>query len=379
MLDIPIALVSLLAMLAYARYLDARRARDAALFAVLASTGMLIKGNAGCLALLPPFALLIGRRFELLRTPMFWLPVPIVAVLALPWYVATYSLVAAGYRHTWGVAYTTQATIENATALLLSLGPLLLAASIGGAIAVVVAPRGRLVDSVGICAASLAASVWVFQSLVPAATQDRYLEPMLPPLLILAGTAVRWLADTMQLHLTPLVPRSAPALAGSVVAIGIIASIAPGAAVPTAKLELGFIHAAPEAWRMASRRNPVVLVVAGTGAEGAAVAEIALNDPQRPSLFAIRGSRLLGAGGYNSFEYMPRFHTAEEVMAAVDDYRIPLVLFRMDGNQSEWEHVRQVADAVKRFPDRWESVYRIDQDGVPVVLYRVRRQRRLRC
>ena len=294
-----------------------------------------------------------------------------MAVLALPWYIATYSIVSAGYRHTWGIAYTSQATIENATALLLSLGPLLLAASIGGAIAVAIAPRSRLVDSVGICAASLAAAVWVFQSLVPAATQDRYLEPMLPPLLILAGTALRWLAGAMQLHLTPLVPRSAPALAGSVVAIGTIASIAPGATVPTRKLELGFMRAAPEVWRVVSRRNPVVLVVAGTGAEGAAVAEIALNDPQRPSLFAIRGSRLLGGGGYNSFEYTPRFHTPAEVMVAVDDYHIPLVLFRMDGNQSEWEHVRQVADAVERFPDRWEPIYRIDQGGVPVVLYRV--------
>jgi hypothetical protein len=175
----------------------------------------------------------------------------------------------------------------------------------------------------------------------------------------------------MQLHLIPLVPRSAPGLAGSAVAIGTIASIAPGAAVPTARLKLGFIRAAPEVWRVVSRRNPAVLVVAGTGAEGAAVAEIALNDPQRPSLFAIRGSRLLGAGGYNSFEYMPRFHTPGEVMDAVDDYHIPLVLFRMDGNQSEWEHVRQVADAVERFPDRWELIYRTDKGGVPLTLYRV--------
>jgi hypothetical protein len=142
--------------------------------------------------------------------------------------------------------------------------------------------------------------------------------------------------------------------------------------VPTVKLELGYINATPEVWRAVSQRNPVVLVVAGTGAEGAAVAEIASNDPKRPSMFAVRGSRLLGAGGYNSFEYVPRFHTPAEVMATIDDYHIPLVLFRMDGDRSEWEHVRQVADAVNRYPDQWEQICRIDEGGVPVMLYRVR-------
>lgn len=370
MLDAPITLLTLLAALAYGHYMEATRARDAVSFALLAVAGLLIKGNAGCLALLPPLAVLISRRFDLLRRPSFWLPVPIVGCLAVPWYLLTYPLISQGFRYAWGLHYIAGATWDNSAALLAAIGPLLLAAGLCGWVAVVWSAHRPKADQVMTCVAALFAAVWIFQSVVPADIQDRYLEPALPPLLILAGAALRYVVDRMGGRLPALGRISA--LATPLLVIVLAASMIPSVLSVTPKTGLGFTEAAPLAWQQAEPHNPVVLVVARQIAEDLAVAELAMHDPHCPSLFAVRGSRLLGGGGYNNWDYKPRFDTAAEVMAAIDAYHIPLVLFRTDGSPGEWAHVRQVAEAMKLYPDRWEVVDRIEGHGPPVLLLRVR-------
>ncbi len=371
MLDAPIALFALLAALSYARYMAECRARDAIWFALFASAGLLIKGNAACLALLPPLAVLIGRRFDLLRRPSFWLPLPIVGCIAVPWYLFTYPLVSQGFRYSWGLAYVVVATRENATALLHATGPILLAAGLFGCVAVVWSAHRRQADYVMTCTASLLVATWVFVSVVPAAIQDRYLEPAIPPLLILAGAALRFVVDWSQSRL-PVRVGPLRALAIPLLAVVLAGSIVPAAADMEPKAELGFTHAAQQVWQQVNARNPVVLVVARQIAESSAVAELALHDPHCPSLFAVRGSRLLGGGGYNNQDYRPRFTTPEQVMAAIDEFRIPLVLFRSDGGADEWAHVRQIAEAIRLYPNRWEVVDRIEAPGAPVLVLRVR-------
>ena len=370
MLDAPITMLTLLAALAYARYMETTRVRDAVSFALLAVAGLLMKGNAGCLALLPPLAILISWQFDLLRRPSFWLPVLIAGCLAIPWYLLTYSLVSQGFRYAWGLHYVAGAIRDNSTALLAAVGPLLLAAGLCGWVAVVWSAHRPKADLVMTCLAALFAAVWIFQSVVPADIQDRYLEPGLPPLLILAGAAIRYVIDRTWRRLPAAL--GTRALAATMLAIALVASMIPSVVSVPPKAELGFTKAAALVWQQVDPHNPAALVVAGKIDEELAMAELAMHDPHRPSLFAIRGSRLLGGGGYNNSDYEPRFDTATEVMAAIDAYRIPLVLFRSGGSAGEWKHVRQVAEAMKLYPDRWEVVDRIEGHGPPILLLRVR-------
>ena len=371
MLDAPITMLTLLAALAYARYMETTRVSDAVSFALLAVAGLLMKGNAGCLALLPPLAVLISRQFDLLRRPSFWLPVPIVGCIAIPWYLLTYSLISQGFRYAWGLHYVVEATRDNSTALLAAIGPLLLAAGLCGWVAVVWSAHRPKADQVMTCLAAVFAAVWIFQSVVPADIQDRYLEPGLPPLLILAGATLRYVIDHMWGRLPAVLVRRR-ALTTTVLVILLVASMLPSVVSMPPKVELGFTKAAAQVWQQVDPHNPVALVVAGQIGEESAVAELAMHDPHCPSLFAIRGSRLLGGGGYNNSDYQPRFDTVAEVMAAIDAYQIPLVLFRSDNSAGEWKHVSQVAEAMKLYPDRWEVVDRIEGHGPPVLLLRVR-------
>src|SRR5262249_7452218 len=82
--------------------------------------------------------------------------------------------------------------------------------------------------------------------------------------------------------------------------------------------------------------------------------------------------RLLGGGGYNDEEYVPKFHTAAEVMAAIDDYSIPLVLVSAPNDDRQWAQLRQIAQARQLYPDRWELIYRDVHASPEVLLVRIR-------
>ena len=124
-------------------------------------------------------------------------------------------------------------------------------------------------------------------------------------------------------------------------------SLVPGAlSIPHAQAD-GMRTAAQQIWRNASASNPSVLIATDPPGEAEAIAEIAMDDPHRPSLFAVRGSRLLGGGGYNNGDYQPRFADPARVMQAIDQYAIPFVLFRSTGAPGEWAHLEQLR-AVRR-------------------------------
>ena len=215
--------------------------------------------------------------------------------------------------------------------------------------------------------AALFLSVWIFQTLVPAALQDRYLVPLLPPLFLLALRGIE-ISAIFAAKRVPIVARSNRSVTASLVLI-VAATMMPAALAVQAKQHVGYVEAAQTVWSHRIAANPSVLIVTNNSGEGTAIAELAMLDPARPSLFAVRGSRLLGGGGYNAQDYLPRFQTLEQVMEAIDSYNIPLVLIRPDPSAAAWAHIGQVVEAQHLYPERWELLYH-GASGISV--YRLR-------
>jgi hypothetical protein len=342
------------------------------LFALLASAALMVKGNGAALALLPPLAILIGRRFYMLRQWSFWIPIPIVAVLAGPWYVLTYGLIEAGFRYSFGFDYAQTALAANSRIIIAAVGPLLVAAGIIGFLRVVAAPPARRGGDALVGAAALLAAVFLFQCLVPAGIQDRYLAPALPPLLILALFGLDWVALGLAEfwgRKTGRVPAAA-AVRAVALALGAL-SFLPSAVDFEGVPQLGFREAAREMWRDRIGDNPAVLVAADGSFEEAAIAALASLDPHRPSLFAVRGARLLGGGGYNNADYLPRFRTPAEVMAEIDRFAIPYVMLHSSGGSAEWAHLHQLEEARKLYPERWRLIYRDAEHRPEVLIFRI--------
>ena len=364
MLDNVIALLCLLSLLSYRGYLDTGRMIYSFSFGLLAAVGLLIKGNAGCLALLPVFAILIGGNWKLALRWSYWLPALIVAVVAGPWYILTYAQISPGFRYHWGSEFVFVAVPSNAHIMIAAFGPLLFALGVAGFIAVLWRPRPSPANNLNVAAAALLAAVMTFQSIVPAAIQDRYLAPAMPPLTLLAAYAI-WLGVTRWFG-------ARRELSFAVVALLLCVSALPWVRDVPPKLRFGIIDAAKQVWAQRKSDNPSVLIVMDGAPEAAAIAELAMNDPARPSLFAVRGSRLLGGGGYNNQDYSPRFESPRDVMAAIDSYAIPLVLLRNVTGQNKWRHIDQVEQARARQPDRWELLYRTGPANATIDLYRIR-------
>jgi 4-amino-4-deoxy-L-arabinose transferase-like glycosyltransferase len=80
-------LLVIAAVLWWSRYLESQRWQHAAWFGVFAALAILTKQVALFLALVPPLTVLLTRRFGLLRRMHFWMPVPVVLALSLPWYL----------------------------------------------------------------------------------------------------------------------------------------------------------------------------------------------------------------------------------------------------------------------------------------------------
>jgi hypothetical protein len=266
--------------------------------------------------------------------------------------------------------------------LLAALGPVLLAAAGISLIGSVVTPRSRQGDPTLICAASLTAAVFLFQALVPVDLQERYLAPIVPPLLMLAAfgllRAAGWLAALLPGRISAGVK---PALARAIVIGLAVLTFLPAATQMDAVPRLGLIEAARQIWANRIADNPAVLIAADVDGEVALITELAMTDGHRPSLFAVRGFRLLGSGSsafdctdggvFTPKDCGPRFGSPAEAMAEIDRYAIPLVLIQTRRDGQKLEHLRQVQEAQRLFADRWKLLYEDTSHDPAVRLYRI--------
>jgi len=358
MLDVPVAFLTICAAYAYAEYLETESPWASGAFGLLAAAAILTKGNGALLALTPPLAVLATGRWDLLRRWSFWLPAGIVVVLTGPWYLVTYGQVSAGFRYAWGPAYSWVATVENTRVLVRDVAlPVLLLALLG----VVAAVRQRTEPrrTAALMLIVLLASVWIFQTIVPAAIQDRYLAPLIPPLVLLAALGGDVLVSRW----------SGPARAGAsaVVIAVLLAAALPAALAVEPRPTLGIRRMASLVWAEKPPANPVVLISAKARFEASAIAELAQADPHRPSLFAVRGSRLLGGGGYNRTDYVPKFATTGEVAGEIEQMRVPLVLYQDD--PGGWRHVAQVEQVRETAKPSWRLLGRAGTPASPISLY----------
>lgn len=358
MLDVPVAFMTICAAYAYTAYLESESPWASAAFGLFAAAAILTKGNGALLALTPPLAVLATGRWELLRRWSFWLPAVIVLVLAGPWTLFTYGQVAAGFRYAWGAAYSRVATIENTNILLRDVAaPVLILAVLG--VVAAVRDRGSPRRVAARMLIVMLASVWIFQTLVPAAIQDRYLAPLIPPVVLLAALG----ADLLTSRWSGRARAGANAVAAAVLLIAAL----PLALSMTPRPSLGIRELAALVWAEKPPTNPVVLISAKSSAEAATIAELAAADPHRPSLFAVRGSRLLGGGGYNRTDYVPKFASAGEVAGQIERMRVPLVLYQDD--PGGWRHVAQVEQVREAAHPGWRLLGRAGAHASAISLY----------
>ena len=297
MTDTAVALLSFWSVLALARFFDSGRYQDSILFGFLASCTMMTKYSGAYLALVPVLGVLIGRRWDLLRRPSFWLIPVTVAVLCAPWALYTRQYATAGIASfvksgfgTTVLQYLRLLTLESGVWLSI----LLLGGWICAGIYQAVSPAKANALILLLWVQPL--SVLIFQSMAPVGTETRYLIPALPPLIVLLGFGLTRL----------------PRWSGAAVLAATVAGCAvlwlPGFHRPTNQIR-GVVEAITG---KDSGVNQALVYVPSDG-EGQTIAEFAMRDARRPMRILARTNKLIAKMDWLGNDYTSYYQRPADI------------------------------------------------------------------
>jgi hypothetical protein len=360
------ALLEFLACLWFARYLRTGKSRDSIVFGVLASLAILAKPSGVALGLLPPIAVLLTRRFALLRSRAFWYPALIVLVIAGPWQVLEVRLLA-GMPRAWNPAWA----YPLASYLVRMIGVWVFPLVIVGVVGRLGWPAGREGSEIWISAAGLAIAAWVYHFALPVgAAEPRYMTAALPPALMFLAAGVHWAAERM--------PIGRPGIRAKAAVVWTIAAAVFATqtfAIPQ-KRHLGFQEAAEALLARPDLRDAVILTSSEADGEGLLISEIAMRE-KRPGHIILRASKVLGQSDWTSRRYRLLLGTTAEVMQYLD--KIPVGAVEVERGRVLYHtpHQQLLERTIHEHGGRFQLIgtYREPRGGASIDVYAVLGQR----
>jgi len=319
MTEIPITLFVMLATLAYGRFLDHERPMDAILFGLFAALGILTKGSVLSLALAVPLAVVFTRRFHLLTRRAFWLPVPIVLVLAGPWTFKFREQAKAGWEFPqpcW--EFTSKALSYYPAKLVLSVGATLFVLAMFGLLTKTSAMNRREPGSgKWVMAAAVLFSVVLAHFVIPCGYEPRHLIPALPALVMFIVAGAEALVQAVM-------PRMTAGKARTLVYGLALAAFFAGTFKIYQKGTFGLSPAAAMASEKAGEQRKLLISSDATG-EGIFIAEVAMNE-KRPGSTVRRASKMLASSSWSGAGYQAKFERDEDLIAALEKDGIQVVV-----------------------------------------------------
>ncbi len=361
MLEVPTALFSLAALWALGRYLERPGLRTTAWFSFAALAAIFTKGTGIALAPLPLLVVALTRRWKILRSGYFWLPLILAGAPAMLWF----TLAPDGLHQSVGLFAGLKSRWVRIPETLL-----------------------YWVFCVGIAGASLAALGFLRRARAAVAGTERslfwvsllvflpvtivlrvilgpweieYLLATIPPLMFFMCDGLTWIQSAM--------PRFRVAAAALAVAAFCATAIHNVLIMPP-KIHLGIDRVASDLATAPDYRNSRFLIVSDPLGEGVFISEVAVREP-RPGHTIERGSKLLAAESFMGDRYRARFTTVAEMMHFFDQG--PDRILILDGVRPSKEHQAKVRSMVAEFPDRWKLLGRYPRTGAPypIEVYRL--------
>ncbi len=311
------------ATLAWGRFLDGGRKRDAALFALLAAVAILTKGTGIALVLMCAFSLLASRRWRLLRTRALWMSGIGVAILAGPWtwFFRNEGTRVGGWVDNSGgfsLGFAQQAVPYYAVKLGLAVG---IAVAVVALVGLVTRCRfnGRWASLAG-----LVLGVYAFQCSVPVGLEARHIISATPALVMLA---IAGLFSFARLRVLAVAGGEQQRRERMWVLLLVLLTLAFSASEREQKGFTGFEALASEVLEKA-QPGARVLVSSDARGEGMFIAEIAMRD-HRPNLFIERASKSLVAAEGRTWDgrnLRTKFDEDEKLIAYLKEKKIAYIV-----------------------------------------------------
>jgi hypothetical protein len=351
MSDLLLTIFLLGAAMAWSSFMRNGKLLPSLAFGVLAAAAILTKGSGILLALLPPVAGVLSRRFDLLKNWRLWLaPVPVV-LFAAPWTVATLGISSEGWVFKSFSDYIKAAAVFFPPAFPKEFGfTLLVFAIIGLGIFVRKVVTKSLVDPLAICFAALGVSVAICYASIPAGVEERYLIPFVPLIFLAAGFGAEKAAKALR-------SRSRIGLPVPILTCAVMVAMAVerhevnpknyagmGSVLATIKTNLG------------EDEPPRVLISSDPRGEGALIAEAAFDRETPWHIF--RGSKSLATSDWIGRGYESEIDSPEKLTAFLHESNITAVVadqsiagkWRLPHHELLTESIRDNKASLRPFP-----------------------------
>ena len=372
MSDVLVALFALLAVLRFARFMETSRKTDAAWFGIFASLTILTKGTGLALAGVPIVALALTNRWKLLLKPAFWLPAAIVGPVCGPWYWLTrHMLQSTGEHPKSALHYIGFALHYYVTHFYRNLGFALLGLSVLGLVAHIVFCRRSTVRAKWATLAAFIVSICLLGCVVPVlpiggqtqvmGAEERFLVPAMPAMLAFAVSGAQLLGQRVASRFSWGTRAAHAVLIGA-----LIATLVPQAVSRPGQPTFGFAPVAQHVLSQAQMRKAAMLISSDAIGEGMFVAEIAKLD-QRPRRYVARGTKVLCNCSWSGEEHKALFPTPEALMGYLGRSPFEIVVYDESvPRQALFEFHQVLAEAVRRYPSRWQLLrtFDITREGV---------------
>lgn len=370
MAEIPLALFSLLSLLAFLRFFDSASTRDGVWFGLWSMVAIMTKGNAWLIFLVVPATLLFTGRLRLTLTRGWWLAIGIIALICLPYTWFSMRIVTQGWdtRTLPGLSYLVLSLWKHTVFVVEILGPVLSALA-----AVALLIRTRPAQPFWLVMGMYALAIVGFHVAVPTSIEARKIYQIVPIMAIFAAASLDFLARRFSLP--------PPAVAAG----GLLLFLFGGFRLLTSFVP-GFGQAVETAIARPDSAGAVVLISSNRlmeDAEAAIISEWAERDRTRGTYLA-RGNKLLSTpiSVDQRIDFAPLTQSPGELAALLDGVPVAYVILHtgpihLDLAQRPYRHHAQLAELLAAHPEAWEPIHRSTRQALgdphEVILYRNRR------
>ena len=337
----------------FSRYLERKRWQDNLWFAIFCSLAILTKGNGWALAMVVPIAIFLTRDWGVVKRPSFWISVPVVLVLCVPWQVLTLDLAQRGW--TGGskpsMHYTVQALWEFTGVTRDLLGWALAVLALIGIWSLLVVPfRTKTVQPIFAVMFGLFVSIWVFHSVVPAGVEGRKMVNALPAIILFALAGGQTVGEFVSQKLSGGRLRL-PWAYGIVALAAILLFAAETFQVPKEE-HFGYTELSSYIESRPELRNSVFLVSSERDGEGLFVSELMMQD-QRPSHTILRATKTLSESDWTGQVSKETYNTPAEVMEFLRQQQVNALVLDTFPRRTHYQHNDLLLAVIRDYPGAW--------------------------
>lgn len=338
MSDILLAVFCLLAIISFSKFLSTDRILWSLVFGLFATAAILTKASGMLLVFVPPLAIVFSGKWRVIRSPKLWIaPVPVL-ILAIPWLWFTAGITEEGMLEIPIAEYIPKAVPFYLSGLLAACGWMLSALLV---VCLVTSIRGRSKEKsmtpIMACLWALIVAVLAFYMVVPAGFEQRYLVPLLAPVVVISISGLWFLLKRKS-------SLSSGMRTAVCVSVGIIV-VVEAYRLPMA----GFGGAAEAVAAIAEDTDSqvTVLICSDARGEGALTAAVALGFPER--MVVKRGTKLLSTSDWLGRGYELAFSNREDLVALLADAGVNyMVIDHGVPEASVWPHQSAIEERIEQ-------------------------------